>query len=178
MNSSTKDPLLGTAKVIVILLMILTVFINVMLGIGIGAAVSVGRAEVMAKLAEAGAPNIAFSLLIAGMALIMVMVSLGYKFFEQLGRIIDSVSAGEPFHADNAHRLSRMGWLSVGAHVIAVILAGLSKWFKPFAEKAGDHLDLGFNVELTGILLTLILFILARVFKRGAEMREELEGTV
>ena len=35
-----------------------------------------------------------------------------------------------------------------------------------------------FNVELTGILLTLILFILARVFREGSRMREELEGTV
>lgn len=178
MNSSTKDPLLGTAKVIVVLLMIMVIFAMVMLGIGIGALVSIGRAEVMAKIAEAGAPNMAFSFLIAAMALIIVLLSLGYKFFGQLGRIIDSVSAGEPFHADNAQRLARMGWISVAAHILGFVLAGLSKWFKPFLEKAGDYTEIDFGVDPTGVLLTLILFILARVFKRGAEMREELEGTV
>ena len=42
-----------------------------------------------------------------------------------------------------------------------------------------DHeVGSGDGFSLTGILMVLILFILARVFKRGAEMREELEGTV
>ena len=36
--------------------------------------------------------------------------------------------------------------------------------------------DFGFSGG--GLLLMLVLFILARVFRRGAEMREELEGTV
>ncbi|MBA4161893.1 MAG: hypothetical protein C0515_07420 [Novosphingobium sp.] len=178
MNSSTKDPLLGAAKVIVVLLMIMVIFAMVMIGIGIGAVVSVERAEVLAKLAEAGAPNMAFAFLIVAMALVIVLLSLAYKFFEQLGRIIDSVKAGDPFHAENARRLALMGWISVGGHGVALALAGLSKWFKPFLEKVGEFTDIGFEVDPTGILLTLILFILARVFKRGAEMREELEGTV
>jgi hypothetical protein len=33
-------------------------------------------------------------------------------------------------------------------------------------------------VSLTGLAVGLVLFILARVFRKGAEMRQDLEGTV
>jgi hypothetical protein len=38
--------------------------------------------------------------------------------------------------------------------------------------------DFDFGVSLGGLLLALTLFILARVFRQGAAMREDLEGTV
>jgi hypothetical protein len=34
------------------------------------------------------------------------------------------------------------------------------------------------GVDFGGIILVLTLFVLARVFKHGAAMREDLEGTV
>ena len=37
-----------------------------------------------------------------------------------------------------------------------------------------DHI----SISLSGIMLILTLFILARVFRQGAMMRAELEGTV
>jgi hypothetical protein len=36
----------------------------------------------------------------------------------------------------------------------------------------------GGGISFGGFLLALVLFILARVFRKGTEMREELEGTV
>ena len=39
-------------------------------------------------------------------------------------------------------------------------------------------IDTDFGFDGGGILLILILFILARVFRHGAAMREDLEGTV
>ena len=178
MQTKPKDPLLGTATVLVVLLRIIIIFAMVMIGIGIGAMFSVSYDEVMKQIAAAGAPRQAFGFLVVAMALIMVLLALAHEFFSQLAGIIGSVGEGEPFRAENADRLSKMGWISVTVHGLALILAAFSKWFKPFLEKAGHDAEIGFNVELTGILLTLILFILARVFRRGAEMREELEGTV
>jgi hypothetical protein len=178
MLTKPKDPLLSTATVLIVLLRIIVIFAMVMIGIGIGAMCSVSYDEVMKQIADAGAPRQAFGFLIAAMVMIMVLLSLAYKFFDQLAGIIASVGEGEPFRAENADRLSRMGWIAVGAHALGAILAGMTKWLEPYAEKVGHDLDVGFRLELTGILLTLILFILARVFRRGAEMREELEGTV
>lgn len=178
MNSSTKDPLLGSAQLLTVLLRILAIFAMVMIGIGIGALLSVGYEDVMAKIAAAKAPKTAYGLLILSFALIMLMLSLAVKFFDELAGIIRSVEEGEPFRADNARRLTRMGWISVGAQALGLVLAMLSKWFGPYLERVGQHADIGFGIELTGILLTLVLFILARVFKHGTDIREELEGTV
>ena len=43
---------------------------------------------------------------------------------------------------------------------------------------AADPLDIGWSFSATGWLAVLLLFVLARVFNEGAEMRYELEGTV
>ena len=178
MQLKTKDPLLATVQVLLVLVKIVLIFTNVMLGIGIGAMLSVGRAEVLAKIAEAGAPAGSYWLLVAAMVLIMGLVMLAYRFFQELSGVVDSVGEGEPFRADNATRLNRMGWISVAAHGLGLVIGAMAAWFAPYIQKAGGHSDMEFGIDGGGLLLTLILFILARVFRRGAEMREELEGTV
>jgi hypothetical protein len=46
-------------------------------------------------------------------------------------------------------------------------------------DRHGDRgNDVDFGLSFGGVLLALVLFILARVFRKGAEMRAELEGTV
>lgn len=178
MQMKTKDPLLATVQVLIVLIQILAIFAMVMIGIGIGALVSVQNAEITAKIAEAGAPAGAFWLLIGAMASIFVLLMLALRFFKELSGIANSVGEGNPFQIENASRLTRMGWISIAGQCLGAILAGLSIWFEPYLEKAGHHAEFGFGIEITGVLLTLILFVLARVFRHGAAMREELEGTV
>lgn len=59
----------------------------------------------------------------------------------------------------------------------AAFLAGeIADWASKY-----DDFDLnvgGDGFSLTGIMIVLLLFILARVFRRGAAMREDLDGTV
>ena len=178
MQLKTKDPLLATVQVLLVLVKIVFIFAIVMLGIGIGAMLSVGRAEVLSKIAEAGAPDGAYWLLLATIAMAMGIVMLGYRFIQELSGVVDSVGESEPFRADNATRLNRMGWISVAAHAAGLLIGAMAAWFAPYIQKAGGDADLEFGVDGGGLLLTLILFILARVFRRGADMREELEGTV
>jgi len=71
-----------------------------------------------------------------------------------------------------------MGWLAIGGQGIALALKGVVKVLEPYAIKAGKPIDLEFDLDMTGVLLVLILFILARVFRHGAAMRADLEGTV
>ena len=47
---------------------------------------------------------------------------------------------------------------------------------KASADAASISVDADFSTN--GLLLALVLFILARVFRTGAKMREDLEGTV
>lgn len=178
MFSKPKDGLLAAAKVIVVLCQIVFIFAMVMLGIGIGAMLTVGRTELLAEIATSGAPAATIWLIALAMLTGMALLALGFRFFQELNGIIDSVDEGEPFRAENANRLSRMGWISVIGHIGVLPIAGLSLWLAPYADKVGQDVDVGAGVDISGVLLTLILFILARVFRHGAEMREELEGTV
>lgn len=178
MFSKPKDGLLAAAKVIVVLCQIVFIFAMVMLGIGIGAILTVGRSELLTEIATSGAPAATVWLIALAMLTGMALLALGFRFFQELRGIIDSVDEGEPFRPENADRLSRMGWISVIVHVGVLPIAGLSLWLAPYADKVGQDVDVGAGVDISGVLLTLILFILARVFRHGAEMREELEGTV
>ena len=183
MSSKLSDPLLGTAKFLVFAIQALIALLTAGILIGVGALVTVGREQVFAKIAEANAPPIAFALLILAFVLVAVLLAIGFRFFTELRGIINSVAEGDPFEAENANRLSRMGWIAVGAHVLGLTLAGFAAWFHPYLLKlaeGGDdtRFEFGFGLDIGGILLTLILFILARVFREGTRMREDLEGTV
>jgi hypothetical protein len=110
--------------------------------------------------------------------LFVMLVSLGlmYDFVTQLGRVIDTVSKGDPFTRENSVRLRRMGWLAIIVQLISLPLTLLSSWLQSHVETGTFELTSDFS--FTGLALALVLFILARVFAKGAEMREDLEGTV
>lgn len=120
------------------------------------------------------------ALTVAGMfGLVLGLLALGFVFFGKLRAIVSTVGEGDPFANENADRLSLMGWLTLAGQVILIPISGLAlmvaKWAEPM-ENADITIDAGFDIE--GVLLALILFILARVFKHGARMRDDLEGTV
>jgi len=113
------------------------------------------------------------------LALALLFVAALFAFLGKLRGIIASVAEGDPFVPENADRLTAMAWLMVGVYVLAgmaVLVASLvAEWASQFEEIrfAGT---VGF--DLGSILLILTLFILARVFRQGAAMRADLEGTV
>lgn len=178
MSTKPKDPLLAIAKIMVVIAQFLAIFAIVMLGIGIGALLSVGRADLMAEIATAEVPMISFWFIILAMLTGMGLMFLGYRFFGELLGIINSVGEGDPFHPENAARLSRMGWITVIVQAMILPVAGLAMWLAPYADKVDKKIQFDGGLDGGGILLTLILFILARVFREGTRMREELEGTV
>lgn len=113
--------------------------------------------------------------LIGGSLLFAAVIGVvSFLFFRQLLLIVDTVGQGDPFIPDNAVRLRRMGWLAVIAQALALPASSVTGWIAHITHTGYIEGQL----SLGGILLALILFVLARVFRRGAEMREELEGTV
>lgn len=112
--------------------------------------------------------------------LVVALLAMLLRMFLLLKRIVDTVGEGDPFVPDNATRLTQMAWLSLAVQIASLPITGLGIWIQKVAEGAGTdgriHVDGG--LVGNGLLLMLILFILARVFRRGAEMRAELEGTV
>lgn len=99
------------------------------------------------------------------LTLVPLLAMVGW-FLRILWRIVGTAAAGSPFADANADRLTRMGWVTLlltGASTLrAFALDGSGTLFEPWGS----------------LLLALTLFILARVFRQGAAMREDLEGTV
>ena len=112
--------------------------------------------------------------IMATLAFGIAVIVLAFQFVRKLLQIIRTVGDGDPFDTANADRLQAMAWLSLSIQIVGIVMGlivhGLSKTL--------GETDMHYDLEFTSVILILLLFILARVFRRGAEMRSELEGTV
>ncbi|MCT2399047.1 DUF2975 domain-containing protein [Novosphingobium mangrovi (ex Huang et al. 2023)] len=182
MTSITRDPLLAIAKGILWLLMGVMVLAAIATIVAVPA-VLVMRDQIMVDLAKEmpglDAPH--FVLAIAAVCLLAaILLALLFRIFQLLKQIVDTVGAGDPFVPVNARRLTQMAWLTLAVQVVSLPLTRIGMWIHEVTKGAGaDGVDIRVTgVDGNGLLLVLILFILARVFRKGAEMRAELEGTV
>jgi len=179
MTRMKSDPLLAIAQVILALCIVLLIFVSAMVLIGLGALLTVRRAEIIAEIAAAGAPDSAYWAIAVVLVLLIGLFLAVLRFLLELSGIVKSVDRGDPFEPENADRLSRMGWIAVAGYALATVIGSTAAWIKSVAGEAGKYIDVDdVGLDGGGVLLILVLFILARVFRHGSAMREELEGTV
>lgn len=105
------------------------------------------------------------------------MVVLGFFLLRHLRRVVDSVAHGDPFVPVNADRLNHMAWLVLAIQLLAVPMTLLAFWFDAAPFKPNVHHG-SEGISIGALLLALVLFILARVFRIGTQMSEELKATV
>lgn len=173
-----RDPLLFAAKTGTILVRIGLVIGMIAIGIA-GAVSAIGGsrlAEHIKVSIEPASLGETRGLLVLMLLGVLITLGLIYDFVTQLARIIDTVAEGDPFTLENSRRLRRMGWLTVAVVLISLPSRAVSNWMEP--QLAENQLSFDSDGSLTAIALAIVLFILARVFRKGTEMREELEGTV
>ncbi|MFO6447056.1 DUF2975 domain-containing protein [Erythrobacter sp. NE805] len=182
MNPRGMDPLLVASKVVTLILQG---------AVGLGAAalavslpiVTVFKGDIVRGFADGAAlpvEDLPLAPTVALLVLLFLVLAAMFVFFGKLRQIIDTVGEGDPFVPANAERLSRMAWLMLGVQVLLWPAAYCASVLADWANKV-DGVDLhvqGDGFDLTGILILLLLFVLARVFRVGAAMREDLEGTV
>lgn len=176
-----KDPLLTAARWLINAFIAFAGLGILFAAIGLPALL-LNQQRVVAALAADGKTVVAPDFILAAssiMVLLAAFLVLCICFLLQLRRIVGTVAAGDPFIRDNATRLSRMGWIALAAQAVAIPMAAAVIWISDMVE---DHdsvrLDDDVSFDGGGLVLVLILFILARVFRQGAAMREDLEGTV
>ncbi|MEO6152024.1 MAG: DUF2975 domain-containing protein [Croceibacterium sp.] len=107
---------------------------------------------------------------LVSVALTIAAFALLYDFAARLAKIIGTVQDGDPFTLANFARLSRLAWLAMGVLGINIAQTLMSMYLP--SNGMDPHMS------FTGLAVGLVLFILARVFRHGAAMREDLEGTV
>lgn len=135
--------------------------------------------QVAERLVEAGSEAslpMMLAAIVAVLLLILIVAALSFHFFRLLSQIIDTVSDGEPFTADNSERLNRMGWIALIFQIASIPIGALAAYIA--MNIPSDDFSADFEFSLTGILFAIVLFILARIFRQGAAMRDDLEGTV
>ncbi len=136
-----------------------------------------GWSHVLAEIAKERPVADAAGLLVWIMVLLaFAIMTLGaiWTILRKLLAIIGTVESGDPFVHANAVRLKAIGWIMVGVHLIGIPMAFL---VNHIGDRVGEA-DMRGDFSITGVLSTLLVFVLAGVFERGAAMREELAGTV
>lgn len=116
--------------------------------------------------------------LIGAMRMIMIVgiaaLPLTHIVLRRLLAIVETVRLGDPFTARNAARLQTIAWALLALQLLHFAVGGIvaraSQWV--------TGLDIDGRISVTGWLAVLLLFVLARVFRHGTRMREELEATV
>jgi hypothetical protein len=104
----------------------------------------------------------------------LAAIPLNYVVLKRLLAIVETVRAGDPFVAANAHRLQAVAWALLVLQLLSLVIGAIAKTVSTPAHPL--HLDAGFSIN--GWLAVLLTFLLARVFAEGTLMRDDLEGTV
>jgi hypothetical protein len=116
--------------------------------------------------------------LIMGLRAIAVVglatIPLNYVILKRLLAMVETVRAGDPFVAANAHRLQTIAWALLALQLLSLVVGAIVKAISTPAHPVNVHA--GFSIS--GWLAVLLTFLLARVFAEGTLMREDLEGTV
>ncbi len=174
--SSRHDPLLTTVRWLLTALLILCLILGIFCLLGYPILL-LNKAYFMAEFARTGIDSSAFTWIGLLGLVAAAELALTYVFLRNLRKIIDSVAHGHPFERANADRLRRMAWLSVGMQIVGIPMTRLIVWFDALPHKPNVHHNSD-GVSIGTILLTLVIFVMARVFRTGAEMQEDLEGTI
>lgn len=173
-----SDPLLAIAKILVLIGQGLTALGAALMTLAIPL-VLFFQDRITAEMREEYAdPNIVFPTLavVAVLFLGAIILALAFYFLLKMRRIIETVGEGDPFVPENAERLTGMAWLMLAMQVLAIPAAGIAFYLSEVLEDQQASVDA--TIDLNGVIIVVVLFVLARVFRQGTAMREDLEGTV
>ena len=181
MSDKPNDLLLLAGKVITVFMQGAMAIGAVALTIGSGAVLVMQDTITAEFIADTGNPDAVFPVYaLLGVMLIGLAIVAGlFAFFGRLRQIINTVGEGDPFAPANADRLNQMAWLMLGVQLLTLPAIPLALRLVEVADEYGEGVDVSLDggLDLSGILMVIVLFILARVFRRGAAMRDDLEGT-
>ena len=171
-----SDPLLRATR----LLLTIVMGLAAVAGVAMVAGIPLGwifSDRITVQLAEEGVRHSGKDVLIAITSLLAmgaILMAMAFVFLRKLIAIIDTVGQGSPFTPENAARLRSMGWLTVAYLVMCLLAAPAELWLR--RALPGSHIEISF--DFGALIAALLLFILARVFDRGAQLEQDIEGTV
>lgn len=171
---NTASPALPIAHLVLRILIVL----NWLMGAGLLALLIFMPNERWIMAAFKLAPSPDSERLITGLRAVAVLglaaVPLHYVVLKRLLAMVQTVRAGDPFVAANAHRLQAIAWALFAIQLLSIAIGAIGRAVSTPAHPV--HLDAGFSIS--GWLAVILTFLLARVFAEGTNMRDDIEGTV
>lgn len=171
-----RDRLVVAADVIVPSLFVLNLICGALFTLALLALWPAGPAVTARLLAKYGGDFEAAGALAAIRAMLAIGVgasAAAHVILAALLRLIALVRRGDPFVQDAARQVERIGWGLLAIQLLDLV-AGLVTG--RLADLGAEVLD--WQPSLTGWLGVLVAFVLARVFRAGTRLRDELEGVV
>jgi len=179
LDSPSKPPPVPAALRVSQVVLRLLVILNWVYG-GIVLAILVGLlAAERWTMTALGLPPTAESsaLMVMGMRMIaalgLVGVPMNFIVLSRLLAIVNTVRTGDPFVAQNAARLQAIAYAVLGQQLLQLIIGTIAR----IVSTPTHPLRLS-AFSTGGWLAVVLLFVLARVFAEGTQMRSDLEGTV
>ena len=119
---------------------------------------------------------------LAALAGVVAIIFCVHLILRAILRVVVTASLGDPFVSQNSDDIARIAWLLLGVYVAQLFTALGIYAASPVSVReymqAHEGFDGGLDFPFAGLLGVLLIFVLASIFRRGTEMRAELEGTV
>ena len=172
----SRDRVLGSVALLLKGLLVLNVALGVLLAIGLMLSWPL-EAIIAARMAHkyGAALDVAQALTVIRLMLVLGVASAlaVHPILASLVRIVASVEAGDPFVDGNATLLVRIGWALLGLQLLDLAFGALERWIAMLKLQTT-----GWTPSLGGWIAVVMVFVLARVFRIGARMRDDLAATV
>lgn len=162
------DPVLLAARILLYVLLVGLIIGMVMSVVGLLTFVA-GNANDLLRPPSA-------SIWVTPSRLIVALIALGLLvgIVTRLLAMIGTVERKDSLSTDNADRIEQIAGSMLGLQLLGF-------FGRMIGIPVSGHIngfDLGVSLSPGGVAVVLLLFILARVFRQGATMRDDLEGTV
>lgn len=128
-----------------------------------------------------------FKLCIIGMlAVVAVILAVGWYFIRVLRRILVPMKEGRPFEAGVSQKINKLGWIALigGAFTQAAGCAASILELKSydldaiFSSEAIKSYNFNFSIGLGFVIVALVLFFLSFVFRSGEKLQQESDETL
>ena len=96
------------------------------------------------------------------------MIAAVHVSLSRLLAVVATVGSGDPFVPENAVRLNTIAWCVLVTQLLNLAYGVLAATM----NAAGSNI--AWKFDLTGWLAVVLLFVLARVFEEGTQMRDDL----
>jgi len=105
------------------------------------------------------------------LVLALPLIAAVHVLLSRLLDVVETVRSGDPFVPENAVRLNTIAWCVLATQLFELTFGVLAAAM----NAAGSNIPWKFS--LTGWVAVVLLFVLAKVFEEGTQMREDL-GTM